>query len=233
MEHIVENLARVREQIAAAAAQAGHTLSDVTLVAVTKTRTPAEIEAAYGAGVRHFGENRVGELAEKRPQLELPGVTWHMVGHLQRRKARQAIELFDMIQSVDSVRLGRRLDTLSTERESPLPVLIEINVSGETSKYGFALADRPALDEAITELVALPHLSIKGLMTVAPLSDDPEKVRPVFSRLRELASEFQVQFPQAQWDCLSMGMTDDYVVAVQEGATLVRIGRAIFGPRAE
>jgi pyridoxal phosphate enzyme (YggS family) len=231
--HIVENIARVREQIAAATAKAGHAPSDVTLVAVTKTRTPTEIETAYRAGLRHLGENRVEEMAEKRPQLELPGVTWHMVGHLQRRKARQAIELFDVVQSVDSVRLARRLDALAAECERTLPVLIEVNVSGETSKYGFALAERAALDEAVAEMVALPHLRIDGLMTVAPLSDDPEKVRPVFARLRELASEFRAQFRQTQWDCLSMGMTDDYVVALQEGATLVRIGRAIFGPRAE
>jgi hypothetical protein len=155
------------------------------------------------------------------------------VGHLQRRKARRAIELFDVIQSVDSVRLARRLENLAAERNQTLSVLIEANVSGEESKYGFRLAERAALDDAIAEILAMSHLRVKGLMTVAPLSDDPEEVRPVFARLRELATEFRARFPQAPWDDLSMGMTDDYVVAVQEGATIVRIGRAIFGPRTE
>jgi pyridoxal phosphate enzyme (YggS family) len=232
LAHIADNVACVGERIAAAAAQAGRSSSEVTLVAVAKTRTPAEVEAAYRAGVRHIGENRVEEAAEKRRWLELPDVTWHMVGHLQRRKARRAVELFDIVQSVDSVRLARRLDALAAERTQALRVLLEINVSGEESKYGFRLDDRADLDAAVAEITALPGVHVEGLMTVAPLCDDPEEVRPVFAGLRELAAEFQARFPQARWDCLSMGMTDDYVVAVQEGATLVRIGRAIFDPRA-
>ena len=229
-EHIADNVARVRERIAAAAARAGRALSEVTVVAVSKTRTAAEIKAAHQAGVRHLGENRVEEAAEKRPQLELPGVTWHMVGHLQRRKARRAVDLFDFVQSVDSVRLARRLDALAAERDQALSVLIEINVSGEESKYGFRIAQRAELDGAVAEIVALPHLCVEGLMTVAPLCDDPEHVRPVFAHLRELAGELQARFPQGTWQHLSMGMTDDYVVAVEEGATMVRIGRAIFCP---
>jgi len=229
-EHIADNVARVRERIAAAAARAGRALSEVTVVAVSKTRTAAEIKAAHQAGVRHLGENRVEEAAEKRPQLELPGVIWHMVGHLQRRKARRAVELFDVVQSVDSVRLARRLDALAAERDQALSVLIEINVSGEESKYGFRIAQRAELDGAVAEIVALPHLCVEGLMTVAPLCDDPERVRPVFAHLRELAGELQARFPQGTWQHLSMGMTDDYVVAVEEGATMVRIGRAIFCP---
>ena len=229
-EHIADNVARVRERIAAAAARAGRALSEVTVVAVSKTRTAAEIKAAHQAGVRHLGENRVEEAAEKRPQLELPGVIWHMVGHLQRRKARRAVELFDVVQSVDSVRLARRLDALAAERDQALSVLIEINVSGEESKYGFRIGQRAELDGAVAEIVALPHLCVEGLMTVAPLCDDPERVRPVFAHLRELAGELQARFPQGTWQHLSMGMTDDYVVAVEEGATMVRIGRAIFCP---
>ena len=229
-EHIADNVARVRERVAAAAARAGHALSEVTVVVVSKTRTAAEIEAAHQAGVRHLGENRVEEAAEKRPQLELPGVIWHMVGHLQRRKARRAVELFDVVQSVDSVRLARRLDALAAERDQALSVLIEINVSGEESKYGFRIAQRAELDGSVAEIVALPHLSVDGLMTVAPLCDDPELVRPVFAHLRELAGELRARFPQGRWRHLSMGMTDDYVVAVEEGATMVRIGRAIFEP---
>lgn len=228
--HIADHVARVREQIAAAAVRAGRAPWDVVLVAVTKMRTLAEIEAAYAAGVRHLGENRVEEAEVKLPQLDLPGVTWHMVGHLQRRKAGRAVDLFDVVQSVDSVRLARRLDGLAAERDRALPVLIEINVSGEESKYGFRLVERAQLEDAVTEIVALPHLRVEGLMTVAPLCADPEQVRPVFARLRELAGEFQARFPQGTWRHLSMGMTDDYVVAVEEGATMVRIGRALFDP---
>jgi pyridoxal phosphate enzyme (YggS family) len=229
--HIADNLARVREQIAAAAGQSGRPVSEITLVAVTKTRSPAEIQAAYAAGVRHFGENRVGEMAEKRPQLALEGVTWHMVGHLQRRKARQAVELFDIVHSVDSVRLARRLDTLAAERGLVLPILIEVNVSGEETKYGFRPTERDALGAALAEIVALPHLRVDGLMTVAFIADDPEEVRPVFALLRELRDELRDHFPESRWRHLSMGMTDDYAVAIQEGATMVRVGRAIFGPR--
>jgi pyridoxal phosphate enzyme (YggS family) len=231
--HVAHNVALVEERIAAAAARAGRKPLDVTLVAVTKTRTPAEVAAAYQAGVRHLGENRVEEAAEKRPLLELDGVTWHMVGHVQGRKARRAIELFDVVQSVDSVRLAHRLESLAAERAQVLPILVEVNVSGEETKYGFRIAERAELDEAVAEIVALPHLRLEGLMTVAPLCDNPEQVRPVFARLRELLYEMRASFPQAEWKHLSMGMTDDYPVAVEEGATIVRIGRAIFGPRVE
>ena len=230
--YIADNLARVYEQIAAAAGQAGRRASEVTLVAVAKTRSPAEIRAAYAAGVRHFGENRVEEMAEKRPQLELEGVTWHMVGHLQSRKARQAIELFDLVHSVDSVRLARRLDAFAAERGRVLPILIEVNVSGEETKYGFRLAEREGLDAAVAEIVSMSHVRVEGLMTVAFIARDPEEVRPVFARLRQTRDELRDRYPKGDWRHLSMGMTDDYVVAVQEGATMVRIGRAIFDPRA-
>jgi len=229
---IADNLERVQGRIAAAARQAGRQASEIALVAVTKTRSPAEMRAAYAAGVRHLGENRVEEMAEKRPQLELEGVTWHMVGHLQRRKAGQAVDLFDIVQSVDSVRLARRLDALAAERGLVLPILIEVNVSGEESKYGFRLAERAALDAAVAEIVALPHLRVDGLMTVAFITPDPEEVRPVFARLREVRDELRARYPEGDWRHLSMGMTDDYAVAIQEGATMVRIGRAIFAPPA-
>jgi hypothetical protein len=170
-------------------------------------------------------------MAQKRPQLELVGATWHMVGHLQRRKARQAVELFDIVHSVDSIRLARRLDALAAERDLVLPILIEVNVSGEESKYGFHLSDRDALDGAVGEIVALPHLRVEGLMTVAFVARDPEEVRPVFARLRQTRDELRDRYPAGEWGHLSMGMTDDYAVAIQEGATMVRIGRAIFGPR--
>lgn len=221
----------VQARIAAAARRAGRDPSAVTLVAVTKTRSQAEIEAVLRAGVCHLGENRVEEAERKIPQLRLPGVSWHMVGHLQSRKARRAVGLFDMIQSVDSVRLARRLDALAGERDAPLPVLIEVNVSGEESKYGFSLSDRPALEAAVAEIAGLRHLRLQGWMTVAFIAQDPEEVRPVFAQLRALQDDFRARFPQVDWRHLSMGMTDDFEVAVEEGATIVRIGRALFGPR--
>jgi pyridoxal phosphate enzyme (YggS family) len=232
-DEVSENLDRVQREMALAAERGGRNPSEVTLVAVTKTRTLAEITAAYRAGVCHFGENRVEEAEDKLPHLALEGVTWHMVGHLQRRKARRAIELFDMVHSVDSTRLARRLDSLAAERGVVLPILVEVNVSGEASKYGFRLSDREALESAVAEIVGLPNLTVDGLMTVAFIARDPEEVRPVFAGLRELRDELQAQFPRGAWRHLSMGMSDDYQVAVEEGATLVRIGRAIFGPRRE
>jgi pyridoxal phosphate enzyme (YggS family) len=225
---IAGNVARVREQIAAAAQTVGRSADDVTLVAVTKTRSLAAIQAACSAGVRHFGENRVEEAEAKLPLSKWEGVTWHMVGHLQGRKARRAVGLFDRIDSVDSVRLARRLDALAAEQGLVLPMLIEVNVSGEESKYGFPLSDRVALDAAVAEIVGLPHLRVDGLMTVAFIATDPEEVRPVFARLRELRDELCAQFPQSDWRHLSMGMSGDYRIGVQEGATMVRIGRAVF-----
>lgn len=230
-QDIATNLARVHERIAAAADRAGRDPVEVTLVAVAKTRTPVEIEAAYQAGVRHIGENRVEEAEVKLPQLDLPGMTWHMVGHLQSRKAGRAIECFDIVHSLDSIKLARRLERLLAERDRVLSVLIEVNVSGEASKYGFHLCEQEALEEAVGEIVSFPHLRVAGLMTVAFIADDPEEVRPVFARLRKLRDVLGERFPQGSWEHLSMGMTDDFEVAVEEGATLVRIGRAIFGPR--
>ncbi len=198
---------------------------------MTKTRTVSEIQAAYDAGVRHIGENRVEEAVPKRAQLDLPGATWHMVGHLQSRKARDAVACFDILHSLDSVKLAQRLDRLAAEQGKVLPVLLEVNVSGEASKYGFPLADRKALEAAAAVVGALPHLCVKGLMTVAFIAQDPERVRPVFARLRSLRDQFRARFPSSEWMHLSMGMTDDFEVAIEEGATMVRIGRAIFGPR--
>ncbi len=228
---IAGNITRVRERITAAAARAGRNDSEVTLVVVTKTRTPEEITAAFEGGVRHFGENRVEEAEAKFPQLDLPDTTWHMIGHLQSRKAARALDCFDVVHSVDSVKLARRLDHLSAERGQVARVLVEVNVSGEASKYGLALSDRKGLEATVAEMARLPHLSVEGLMTVAFITDDPEEVRPVFAQLRALRDELQERYPQSRWQHLSMGMTDDYEVAVEEGATMVRVGRAIFGPR--
>jgi len=232
---IAHRLADVRARIAAAAQRAGRAPSEVTLVAVTKTRTVAEIEAACRAGVQDVGENRVGEAEAKKPKLDLgracADITWHMVGHLQSRKASRAIDLFDIVHSVDSVKLAGKLDRLADERDQILPILIEVNASGEASKYGFSASDVPRLESAVAEIVALPHLRVDGLMTVASIAADPEEVRPVFAQLRDLRDRFRGRFPRSGWPHLSMGMTDDFEVAIEEGATMIRVGRAIFGPR--
>lgn len=228
--NFAENLRRVRERIVAAAERAGRDPGEVTLVAVTKTHPPEVVRAAYDLGLRDFGENRVEEAASKISQLP-EDITWHMVGHLQSRKAALAADLFNIIHSVDSVKLARRLDRFCAERNRLMPVLLEINVSGEVSKYGFPLADRDMLGAAIAQMLALSHICIAGLMTMAPIVSDPEEARPVFRGLRELREALAARFPQIEWRHLSMGMTDDFEVAIEEGATMVRIGRAIFGPR--
>jgi PLP dependent protein len=230
------NLRSTQERIADAAMRAGRDPTAITLVAVTKAQSAEVIRAAYDLGLRNFGENRVEEAEAKVSELA-PDIIWHMIGHTQSRKAERVANLFHVVHSVDSVKLARRLDRMSTDRTEPLPVLLEINVSGEASKYGF-LADRwteePAqravLLEAVAEIAALPHLELRGLMTMAPIVAEPEQARPFFARLRRLRDELAVAFPAVGWRHLSMGMTDDFEVAVEEGATLVRIGRAIFAP---
>jgi len=254
---IETNLRDVQRRMAEAAGRAGRDPAEITLVAVTKTFTVDHIQAAYGLGVRHIGENRVGEAAEKIPIVNqwleehaLPPLTWHMVGHLQSRKARDAIQLFDVIHSLDTLKLARRLDSLLSSsppglggkeggREGKtMPVLLEANVSGEESKYGFGL-DRWGEDKkqqehffaVVGEMLALSHVEVQGLMTMAPIVADPEEARPFFRRLRRLRDALAERFPGGHWRHLSMGMTDDFEVAIEEGATMVRIGRAIFGER--
>ncbi len=237
MTSLEVNLRSVQERMAAAARRVGRDPEAVTLVAVTKTQPPDVLRAAYELGLRHFGENRVEEAEPKIDRLP-PDITWHMIGHIQSRKARRVVPLFRFVHSLDSVKLARRLDRLCTGREQPLPVLLEMNTSGEPSKYGFAAArwsddqsQQDALWAAVEEIVALPHLSVQGLMTMAPIVSDPEEARPVFVRLRQLRDALAGDFPRADWRHLSMGMTDDFEVAIEEGATLVRVGRAIFAPQ--
>lgn len=237
---IRDNIARVRDVIADACAKAGRDPSEVTLVAVSKKKPPADILAAVEAGVQHFGENRVEEAIEKIPainaQLSAP-VIWHMVGHIQSRKARHIPSLFRVVHSVDSLKLGEKLANLSAESGAALDALIQINVAGEAQKHGFdALRwrDDPAQRETIMQDVAriaqLPGLQLRGLMTMAPIVADIEDTRPVFAGLASLRDEMQsmlgIDLPE-----LSMGMTDDYPVAIEEGATIIRVGRAIFGER--
>jgi PLP dependent protein len=229
------NIDSIRERIAAAAQRAGRDPDEVSLVAVSKTRPAEDVVLAYEAGLRLFGENRVEEAGPKAATVAAalrpsPGPSWHLVGHLQSRKAGDVLPWASMIQSVDSVKLAGRLSRLAAETNaaSPLPILLEVNVSREESKYGFVPGDLPAAAEAIA---ALPGVAIEGLMTMAPITEDPEQVRPIFAGLRRLRDDLQLRFPALPWRHLSMGMTDDFEVAVEEGATLVRIGRALFGER--
>ena len=245
MVDIETSLRDLGRRIAEAAGRAGRGPAEITLVAVTKMFTVDHIQAAYELGVRHFGENRVGEAVEKIPIVSqwieehaLPPITWHMVGHLQSRKARDAIQLFDIVHSVDTLKLAQRLDRLGERVGKVVPILLEANVSGEEGKYGFAL-DRWAEDEKqrepffaiVEEILALPQVEVQGLMTMAPIVADPEEARPYFRRLRRLRDALAERFPGEYWRRLSMGMTDDFEVAIEEGATIVRVGRAIFGER--
>ena len=225
-----DNVERVRATIADAAARAGRDSAEVTLIAVSKTQ-PAELAAEVaGLGVEHFGENRVQEAQGKIPRVrELLGrdPTWHMIGSLQRNKVRSCLALFDLVQSVDSARLA---EAISERAEGgPAAVLLEVYFGDDPERPGF----RP--DELLAEAAAIlarPGLDVRGLMTVAPLGSGGEAARSVFRRLRELRDELRERHPGARLAELSMGMTDDYPLAIEEGATMVRVGRAIFGGRA-
>ncbi len=240
MSDIAENVRRVRDQIAAACARAGRDPASVTLVAVSKTHPPEAVLEAATAGVQHFGENRVEESATKIPtvmaQTDLP-LVWHMIGHIQSRKAKEVPPLFQVVHSVDTLKLAHRLSRELVEMGGALDVLLEINVSGEASKAGFAAAGWQQntdllenLCSAAAQIKALPGLNLRGLMTMAPIVEDMAQTRPVFARLAALRDALAESLAAPLPD-LSMGMTDDYPVAVEEGATLVRIGRAIFGQR--
>ncbi len=240
MEDIPTRVAQIRERIAAAARRAGRRPEEITLVAVSKTHGPDVAYAACAAGVADLGENRVQEAAPKIAALAHahPRPRWHLIGHLQRNKARAAAELFDIVQSVDSLRLAEILDRHAAEIGRRLPILLQVNVSGEVSKEGFALAggiaNRAAYDLLYAEVervVALPQLEVRGLMTIAPITGDPDAARPTFRLLRELRDDLARRLPQTRWDDLSMGMSDDFEAAIAEGATIVRVGRAIFGSR--
>lgn len=238
MRDINSNLARLKERIAAAATRAGREPEEITLVAITKTFPPQAIEEAFAAGLREFGENRVQEAEPKIKWLRERDVLlkWHMVGHLQRNKAKKAIHLFDIIHSVDSVRLAAEMSRRCEIARITMPVLLEINVSGEASKYGFPVEESKGQEEeqflhAVEEMTALPNLDLQGLMTMAPFGAPEGVLRSCFSRLRSLLSKVKEKFPENAWRHLSMGMTDDFEIAVEEGATIIRVGRAIFGER--
>jgi pyridoxal phosphate enzyme (YggS family) len=226
-------LAQVNQQIAASCARAGRSPAEVTLVAVSKTVSAARLRAAIEAGVRVIGENRVQEAAAKLTELREAAasrhVAWHLIGRLQSNKARRAVELFDAVHTLDSLALGERLDRLAAELGKHLPVLIEVNLGAEQSKAGVEPGAVLALSERLS---ALAHLELRGLMAVPPFFEETEQVRPFFRRLRELRDEARrAGAVSERFADLSMGMSHDFEVAIEEGATLVRIGTAIFGAR--
>jgi pyridoxal phosphate enzyme (YggS family) len=229
---IPENIAAVQEQIVAAAKRAGRAPSEVALMAVTKTHPKERIREAYEAGLRLFGENRVQEFAGKAGVLsDLPGADWHMIGHLQTNKAAKAAELFGAVDSVDSVKLAEKLDASAQALNKNLQILIEINVGGEEAKSGLAL-DSPELENLLKSAPRMEALVFRGLMTVPPLTEDPEGARPYFRRLRTLRDQISSRKrPAISMDILSMGMSHDFEVAIEEGSTCIRIGTAIFGER--
>jgi len=217
---IATNIARVHTSIHAACERAGRSPDDVTLIAVTKGFPAQAVRDAFAAGLRHFGENRAQEASSKLPALAdiRPDVTWHMIGHVQTNKVKTVLGLFDIIHSVDSFHLA---EAISRRALSAVPAFLEVNASGEPSKFGFTMQD---LSGEFGRVSHLANIDVRGLMTVAPLSEDPESVRPVFRRVREAARALGLSQ-------LSMGMTDDFEIAIEEGATHIRVGRAIFGDR--
>lgn len=232
MSLIAENLAGIRDRISRAASRVGRNPDSVTLMAVSKTIEPERIRQAYQAGIRVFGENRVQEFEGKSSALnDLSEAEWHLIGHLQTNKAKKAVELFYAIDSVDSLRLAQKLDQAAAQTGKNLRVLIEINVGGEENKSGVA-AESPELEELLQGATHLKHLQISGLMTIPPYTDDPEGARPFFHKLRAECESIAVRnLPGIQMNILSMGMSHDFEVAVEEGSTCVRIGTAIFGER--
>ena len=228
MSSIGENLQRVREQIATAAAKSGRSVDEVELVAITKTHPAEKVREAVEAGQTLFGESRVQEARAKIPELS-SNLRWHFVGHLQKNKVRQALPLFEMIHSVDSLGLAQDVNRIAEEKGLYPRVLLEVNVAGEGSKFGFAPDD---LREQMEALLGLPRVSIEGLMCIPPLALESQDSRKFFVQVRELRDslekEFNMKLPQ-----LSMGMTQDFPIGIEEGATLVRVGTAIFGERSK
>ncbi len=241
---LVERYESVQKRIEWAAARANRSLQDITLVAVTKTWPAEVVVAAYELGIRHFGENRAEELAEKRVAVEAQlgadsGITWHLIGPLQSRKTALAAEHADFFHALDRIKIARRLSDRLQEIGRTLPVLLEVNVSGEESKHGFNASrweedenQRDRLYEIARQVAEFPALELQGLMTMAPWDVEDEVIQGVFRRTHALAVWLEEKAPQAaSWKVLSMGMTDDFELAIEQGATHIRVGRALFGSR--
>lgn len=229
---VSQNIAHIRDRIAAAAQRAGRNPNEIQLMAVTKTFPPERIREAYEAELRLFGENRVQEFAGKADSLrDLRNAEWHMIGHLQTNKAAKAAELFAAVDSVDSLRLAQKLDSAAQQLGKKLAALIEINVGGESAKSGVAPGSKE-LDELLEGAAQLEHLEFRGLMTVPRFTEDPQQARPYFQKLRKLRDEIAARkLPKISMSVLSMGMSHDFEVAIEEGSTCVRLGTAIFGER--
>lgn len=226
---IPENLQSVRRRVLLKARSMGRSPEDITLVAVSKTFGPEQVAAAALAGQIHFGENRIQEAEDKIPAVSQSGLVWHMIGHLQANKAKRAVQLFHWIHSVDSIDLLKRLDRHALALNRKTPVLLQINLAGESTKSGMAESD---LDDALDTAVGLGGLLLEGLMIIPPLYDDARAARPSFRRLAELLAYGRKRTPTLPLRHLSMGMTHDFEEAIEEGATIIRVGTAIFGHRA-
>lgn len=225
---VADNLEKVKENIAEACRKAGRDPGEVTLIAVSKTKPVELLREAYDAGARCFGENKVQEIMDKYPQLPAD-IQWHMIGHLQRNKVKYIVDKVKMIHSVDSLRLAETIEQEASKRGVQVPVLLEVNVAQEESKFGLKTDEVLPLAEAVS---AFPHIKIQGLMTIAPYVDDPEENRGIFRQLKKLSIDIEAKnINNVTMSVLSMGMTGDYQVAVQEGATMVRVGTGIFGER--
>ncbi len=246
MSRIAANIEAVCQRMQQAAARVGRPSGEITLVAVTKMQPLESVIQAYQAGLRHFGENRAAEgqakaagLADWLKQNGGEPPTWHLIGHVQSRQVDEALGTYQMLHSLDDLKLAQRLERLASRGNYPaLEVLLQCNVSGEATKSGFELSqwstDKTQLKtflDAIMQIASLDKVIMRGLMTMAPWFDNPEQARPTFQNLAGLQKKLQAQLPQFDWGYLSMGMTDDFEVAIEEGATLVRVGRAIFGER--
>ena len=225
---IKENLNAVEQAVAAACRRAGRKREEVTLIAVSKTKPLPDLKEAYESGARDFGENKVQELTDKIPSLPAD-IRWHMIGHLQRNKVKYIVGKVSMIHSVDSLRLAEEISKEAVRRDTEVDILIEVNVAGEESKYGVSPA---ALPELVKQIAALQRIHIKGLMTIAPFTENPEDNRLFFRKLKQLSVDIEGKnIDNVNMAVLSMGMTGDYIVAIEEGATCVRVGTGIFCER--
>lgn len=225
---VTENLAKVEANVCAACERAGRSRDEVTLIAVSKTKPISMIEELLPGGTRDFGENKVQELCDKYEQLP-KDIRWHLIGHLQRNKAKYVVDKACLIHSVDSLRLAQTISEEGVKKGVTVPVLIEVNVAGEESKFGVTPEETEGL---VREIAVLPNISVKGLMTIAPYVENPEENRVHFSNLKKLSVDIKKKnIDNVSMDVLSMGMTGDYEVAIEEGATMVRVGTGIFGER--
>ena len=234
MSTLAERVATVQLKIESAAQRAGRRVEDITLVAVTKTHPPEAIQAAYALGLRDFGENRVEEMREKQAVLQLPEARWHMIGHVQSRKVKALVGHSHLIHSVDRLSLAEEINKRAAAQGVSVDILLQVNTSGEESKGGWRVTtpdELPLFVDEVAKVLESPALRVRGLMTIGRFEENPEKTRPTFVQLRIVQQGLHIHFPTHNFTTLSMGMTNDYVVAIEEGATHVRIGTALFGER--